>query len=792
MALVLISRNGIGMGHLSRSIAIGSVLQLMKEHPILFAEGGHSRAIPHSLPTLRFSNTVLSATRRKQRLERQVSTCALLSTPSIVIEDTYSLELNLCDEIIRVMILRCLEFSVLKSLKDFLEREYDCILIADDPNSPTWPYGCKATRTLRTWRQWHFIGPVYRKSSAAQITRIKKRYAWGNDRRICVFSLGGGGEHDGADDATEFLGKATLVAQQLLSMDSNAQMVFVKGPLFRGTTKIPSIFRVVEQERFMPALLAVAEVAVIRPGFNSIWECIAGETPIYPILGTSFQEPMKARLAKLRASGLIVDELKSIWRNSDELSRIANTCRDITRKYSGCISSDAVQYVLSLARYRTQSIKRRSTKLRVLLMGRLIGSVGFRYTKGLANYLTQEGFEVSGFIETHRLHTSRLQRNQVCEVRSYNKMSGADFQEFDQFITEFDPEVIVVLNTDNQDINLLDSPQLLFRPVIKMNSMTNDEGLLNDSAAFISSRRKARGSRTNGRSQTRRQDGVSQSLNQQSLCQTLQSIDLYQKPARLSGYFKSFRNKQLVIRIDDVIDLSFGLLRILKLARAFRFHVSLEVIPYLNKLIDTDLDEFDPEYELIEISQHGYCHLPRVVSNMSQSEFSMTRDIPTARELKDLCSGKTILETAFPRRFRFGFSPPFDAVPNWLAQGWNKLNGRFVSVIHRRPHGAQIPTIRMPVDIRNWDTHSDRTIGAIWADIATWVSRLGYAGLVIHPQHFQTQFALNWLERLFSQLSRVGFETIRQSDMAIQLFRISTSPFRAYHSFNNSSRDANE
>lgn len=156
--------------------------------------------------------------------------------------------------------------------------------------------------------------------------------------------MGGGGEHQGARDAESFVTKATALASRLLNVDRAAQLIFVKGPFFSKTVSVPRIFRVVDQEPHMPALFAIADAAVIRPGFNSVWECISGRTPILPVLGTSYQEPMIARVERLREFGLTCKSLEELWRGRNPprmtrrlrtfQSRLPRLRRDLIKAFS--------------------------------------------------------------------------------------------------------------------------------------------------------------------------------------------------------------------------------------------------------------------------------------------------------------------------------------------------------------------------------------------------------------------------------------------------------------------------
>jgi len=63
----------------------------------------------------------------------------------------------------------------------------------------------------------------------------------------------------------------------------------------------------------MPALLKIADGAVIRAGFNTTWECLSAGTPFLPLIGTTYVEPVTARIDRLTSLGLIPPDVQRFW-----------------------------------------------------------------------------------------------------------------------------------------------------------------------------------------------------------------------------------------------------------------------------------------------------------------------------------------------------------------------------------------------------------------------------------------------------------------------------------------------
>jgi hypothetical protein len=313
VAIVAFGRNGVGLGHIARVSSMCDALFRLGFKPLLFAERSGSQIVPRSIPVALVPKVAELDREEFTELEKRITSAALLSRPSAVLEDTHPLGFHLDERIDRFLVVRPLTFSALQQLRQDQESLHRRFFIADHPESPTWPYNLEETREISTWQKWKCVGPVYRAAGRRAIAEVRKRYSWSPSRRICVFSLGGGGEHDGADDARTFFEEAEAIARRIRSCDAQAQLVFVRGPLFGDHHPVSSVFQDVAVEPLMPALFAIADMACIRPGFNSTWECISGGTPIVPISGTSYKEPVDERLQKLEEFGLLEKDIESGW-----------------------------------------------------------------------------------------------------------------------------------------------------------------------------------------------------------------------------------------------------------------------------------------------------------------------------------------------------------------------------------------------------------------------------------------------------------------------------------------------
>ena len=620
MAIVAFGRNGVGLGHIARVTSECDTLSRMGFKPLLFAEQTGSQIIPRNIPVALIPKVSQLEHEEFRELERRIASAALLSRPSAVLEDTHPMGFNLDERIGRFLIVRPLTFSALQKLRQDQESRHQRFFVADHPESPTWPYSLDETLEISTWQKWKCVGPIYRSAGRREITEVRKRYSWSPSRRICLFSLGGGGEHDGADDAGTFLWEAEAIAKRIRACDPQAQLVFVRGPLFGNRHAVSSIFQDVAVEPLMPALFAISDMACIRPGFNSTWECISGGTPIVPIVGTSYQEPVDKRLQKLDDLGLLARDIEAQWVEGKEHNGHWNGHSELVGRWPGNSIADIGEDL------------RRSPS-------------------------TEESQPIT-------LPTAARSANTVAELWA---------------------------------------------------------------AVTIA--------------------------------------------------------KQFFIRIDDVSQMDDELTKVLELLKNRDVRASLEVIPYLCNFDSSDLERFGFKADLLEVGQHGYCHLHRGRLQAEKSEFDLENETPSAWELGDLLSGLRFLRKAFRNYFTGGFSPPFDGVPSWLGEAWEQVGGEFISVMRNLPERGRIPQAVASVETWNWGLGRRRSEESIWQDIYSSVVRIGHAGLVLHKQHLRSREDLEWFDCILSQLFDASFKSASMSDLAMwQADNIKTCESRVYRS----------
>jgi hypothetical protein len=347
MAIVMVGLNGIGLGHLARTVCVADAITALGYAPAIFAQGTNS-AGEQRYPGKRIPHLFDISRRERVTVAKELSEYALRSRPSIVFEDTHPSRLRLDPTVRRILVVRPTEFSHMLFLERRYGSTYVAFLIADAPDSPTWPFTTRETRRILGWRNWHVLGPVFRRPSEDEMRDVAQRYSIAPNDPVCVVSMGAGGIRSPGDhDAPDLFAVATRLYLKLRAAEPRTRMLFIRGPLAPADLRVPPEFETVSGEPNAHALAALARGAVIRGGFNTTWECIAGGTPFIAVPGTVYREPVADRVARLAGLGYAGD-FSDHWVDPEWIARKDAAVALATLKWPGTPDRTVLERFLRL------------------------------------------------------------------------------------------------------------------------------------------------------------------------------------------------------------------------------------------------------------------------------------------------------------------------------------------------------------------------------------------------------------------------------------------------------------
>jgi hypothetical protein len=310
MATLFLPLNGIGLGHISRSHVVAEYLLRNGERPIMMVQGYYPEFFASTVPGLSIPLIYKSTPIERIRIADEIARYSRLSMARAVVEDTHPSPIVLPASLTRILLVRPTAIEYMRHVREIYKCRYNSFVICDHPRSPTWPYSEAETSEMEAWDRWSFAGPIYRSATKQNVGSIRCKYGFHEGEAVYIFTMGGGGsQKDARAEISHFFAESIVIAHALKEKDSQCRLLFVRGPLFPMELSVPAEFEDVTQEPDMPTLLAVATGAVIRPGFNTTWECIGGRTPFFTVAGQTFMEPVEHRDQALRRHDLLPRDL---------------------------------------------------------------------------------------------------------------------------------------------------------------------------------------------------------------------------------------------------------------------------------------------------------------------------------------------------------------------------------------------------------------------------------------------------------------------------------------------------
>jgi hypothetical protein len=209
---------------------------------------------------------------------------------------------------------------------------------------------------------------------------------------------------------------------------------------------------------------------------------------------------------------------------------------------------------------------------------------------------------------------------------------------------------------------------------------------------------------------------------------------------------------RVLIRFDDVTELEDVVVAIILWCLAHGLCLSLDVIPYLCRFNGHDLQSLGATADRVEVAQHGYAHLRRIVPTGEKAEFTVASDAEAL-----LLSGKAALTARFPEHFHGGYSPPYDFLAPGLGDTWQQLGGRYVTTMTGLPCRLPLPHVRLTTDPWDWEHQRPRPTREVLARLDHAAMQDGVAGLVLHPAPLRSCGELDRMLEVIGIMARRGF-----------------------------------
>jgi hypothetical protein len=306
---VFLVKNGIGFGHIRRALLIAEAVQgAGRLRPIIISQASSLALYRNTsvrvvnFPLLHRVPSAITEDFYTDLMSRLLDRL----NPAVIIEDTYPdaryRRLEALAGRPRILVMRRLDglsFDQIRERGDLAH--YDRILIAQDKDDFRLEgHSGESLATVASSGRFAFVGNIAGTAPVADITAVRREYAPENP--LIVVNGGAGGDQmpDGYGD--RLFHACHQVAEAFAEEGNPARFVFVTGPYYAGRPLRPT--RNVSVRPFEPrltALLAAADVAVIKPGNNALSETLAGSARLVLVPDVSFMEGLDEHAARTAA-----------------------------------------------------------------------------------------------------------------------------------------------------------------------------------------------------------------------------------------------------------------------------------------------------------------------------------------------------------------------------------------------------------------------------------------------------------------------------------------------------------
>lgn len=308
-------KNGIGYGHLQRATLVAQALLGSTElSPVIVSQarsvellrGSGLRGI--NLPRLNRVSSALVEDVYWEILDRLFERLR----PQVLAEDTFPdqrlNELPSIAGVPRVLISRRLDpVTFERMISEGAFHSFERIVVCQHPEEfDAEPHSAWARRIVSESGRFEFVGPLWRRATESERRAARMRYA-GEGQKLCVVAAGAGGDKY-ADGFTSRLLTAAHAAVKALDTEvDDWSVVIITGP-YAPPMDLGRSPRVHTRrwEPDLPALLAGADIAIIKPGTNSLLEALDGSARVIVVPDRSYGEGLIEYSRSLAREGRVL------------------------------------------------------------------------------------------------------------------------------------------------------------------------------------------------------------------------------------------------------------------------------------------------------------------------------------------------------------------------------------------------------------------------------------------------------------------------------------------------------
>ena len=300
--IVFMLQNGIGFGHFKLALTISKYMKDKCE--ISFITQAKSTMIfdnydykVYNFPmlySLKSNNEILIMNNLINKLIEDIH-------PDLIIEDTYPedfyMNLPATKNISKILLMNRLNSTEFENFfYNGVLNQYDKIIVLKEKEVFINEIKAKEVKYYATYSdRIIYLNGVFNESTEEIKEEVEKKYNLKNFEKNIVVNCGAGGWHIGNNICEKIFDKVINVTNNLVKKGINVQSILVLGPYSKYLEEkykncINEHIKIVDFETNLDALFTKTDLVILRPGYNTTMEALAGKQNVLLLPGISYME----------------------------------------------------------------------------------------------------------------------------------------------------------------------------------------------------------------------------------------------------------------------------------------------------------------------------------------------------------------------------------------------------------------------------------------------------------------------------------------------------------------------
>lgn len=300
--IVFMLQNGIGFGHFKLALTISKYMKDKCE--ISFITQAKSTMIFDNydykvynfpmLHSLKSNNEILIMNNLINKLIEDIH-------PDLIIEDTYPedfyMNLPATKNISKILLMNRLNSTEFENFfYDGVLNQYDKLIVLKEKEVFINEINAKEVKNYAKYSdRIIYLNGVFNEPTEEIKEEVEKKYNLKNFEKNIVVNCGAGGWHIGNNICEKIFDKVINTTNNLVKKGMNVQSILVLGPYSKYLEEkykncINKHIKIVDFETNLDALFTKTDLVILRPGYNTTMEALAGKQNILLLPGISYME----------------------------------------------------------------------------------------------------------------------------------------------------------------------------------------------------------------------------------------------------------------------------------------------------------------------------------------------------------------------------------------------------------------------------------------------------------------------------------------------------------------------